>query len=174
MTAAGESTGRELAVGRGGGRQADVTAARSRLPVSVVALSAAIGVLVVAVAYTAGRLGHSGAPWADWAYWIGQLLILTPVAARMLSRRSLAGGETVTLVVVLTVAEYLVKVCYSPVAFTYADELMHWRTATDIIQTGQAVRPRTTCCRSVRTTPAWRRSPPPWPRSPGFPSSSPG
>ncbi len=42
-----------------------------------------------------------------------------------------------TLVVVLTVAEYLVKVCYSPAAFTYADELMHWRTATDIAATGK-------------------------------------
>ena len=42
-----------------------------------------------------------------------------------------------TLVVVLTVAEYLVKVCFSPAAFTYADELMHWRTATDILQTGK-------------------------------------
>jgi hypothetical protein len=141
VTAAGESTGRELAADRDGGRQADITAGRSRLPVSVVALSAAIGVLVVAASYTAGRLGHSGAPWADWAYWIGQLLILAPVAARMLSRRPLAGSETVTLVVVLTVAEYLVKVCYSPAAFTYPDELMHWRTATDIIATGHLFTP---------------------------------
>jgi len=70
-------------------------------------------------------------------YWLGQLLILTPVAARLLSRRALVASETVTLVVVLTVAEYLVKVCYSPAAFTYADELMHWRTATDIAATGK-------------------------------------
>jgi hypothetical protein len=132
---------RRLAAHRGGEKPPDTTAGRSRLPGSVVALSAAIGVLVVAAAYTAGRLGRSGAPWADWAYWVGQLLILTPVAARMLSRRSLAGGETVILVVVLTVAEYLVKVCYSPAAFTYADELMHWRTATDIMQTGRLFTP---------------------------------
>jgi hypothetical protein len=141
VTAAGESMGRRLAAHRDEEKPADTTAGRSRLPVSVVALSAAIGVLVVAAAYTAGRLGHSGAPWADWAYWIGQLLILTPVAARMLSRRPLAGSETVALVVVLTVAEYLVKVCYSPAAFTYADELMHWRTATDIVQTGRLFTP---------------------------------
>ena len=98
---------------------------------------AAIGVLVVAAAYTAGRRGHAGASWADRMYWLGQLLILAPVAARLLSRRVLVASETVTLVVVLTVAEYLVKVCYSPAAFTYADELMHWRTATDILQTGK-------------------------------------
>jgi hypothetical protein len=107
------------------------------MPVSVVALSAATGVLVVAVAYLAGHLGHAGESWANRMYWFGQLLILTPVAARLLSRRALVASETVTLVVVLTVAEYLVKVCYSPTAFTYADELMHWRTATDVMQTGK-------------------------------------
>ena len=137
MTAAGESIGRRPAAYRERGRPADASAARSRLPVSVVALIAATGVLVVAAAYTAGRRGHAGASWADRMYWLGQLLILTPVAARLLSRRALVASETVTLVVVLTVAEYLVKVCYSPAAFTYADELMHWRTATDILQTGK-------------------------------------
>jgi hypothetical protein len=141
VTAAGEPTGRELTAPRDRERQADVTASRSRLPVSVVAVSAAFGVLVAAAAYTACRLGQAGTSWADRTYWAGQLLILAPVAARMLSRRSLSGNETVTLVVVLTVAEYLVKVCYSPAAFTYADELMHWRTATDIIQTGHLFTP---------------------------------
>jgi hypothetical protein len=121
--------------GRGG--PADTSPLRFRLPVSAVALIAAVGVLVAAAAYTTGRLGHPGAPWAGRTYWLGQLLILTPVAARLLSRRALAASETVTLVVILTVAEYLVKVCYSPAAFTYADELMHWRTATDISQTGR-------------------------------------
>ena len=119
------------------GGPADTSPLRFRLPVSAVALMAAAGVLVAAAAYTAGRLGHAGAPWADRMYWLGQLLILTPVAAQLLSRRALVVSETVTLVVVLTVAEYLVKVCYSPAAFTYADELMHWRTATDISQTGR-------------------------------------
>jgi hypothetical protein len=134
---AGESIGRRPAAYREPGGPADTSAAQSWMPVSVVALSAATGVLVVAVAYLAGHLGHAGASWANRMYWFGQLLILTPVAARLLSRRALVASETVTLVVVLTVAEYLVKVCYSPTAFTYADELMHWRTATDVMQTGK-------------------------------------
>jgi hypothetical protein len=134
--AAGESvSGLPAAYSKHGG-PADISPLWFRLPVSAVALIAAAGVLVAAAAYTAGRLGHAGAPWADRTYWLGQLLILTPVAARLLSRRALLVSETVTLVVVLTVAEYLVKVCYSPAAFTYADELMHWRTASDISQTG--------------------------------------
>ena len=137
MTAAGESIGSRPAAYREPSGPADTSAARSWMPVSVVALSAATGVLVVAVAYLAGHLGHAGASWANRMYWFGQLLILTPVAARLLSRRALVASETVTLVVVLTVAEYLVKVCYSPAAFTYADELMHWRTTTDVMQTGK-------------------------------------
>jgi len=139
--AAGESSGRRPAAYRESGSPADTSAARSWMPVSVVALIAATGVLVVAVAYLAGHLGHAGAPWANRLYWSGQLLILTPVAARLLSRRALVASETVTLVVVLTVAEYLVKVCYSPAAFTYADELMHWRTTTNLMQTGKLFTP---------------------------------
>ena len=137
MTAASESLGERPAAEGGRGRPADASDTRSRLPVSLVALSAAAGVVVVAAAYTAGRLGRGDAAWADRGYWLGQLLILTPVAARLLSRRALIAAETVTLIIVLTVAEYLIKVCYSPAAFTYADELMHWRTATDISQTGR-------------------------------------
>ena len=141
MTAARESIGGRLAVQSGQSSPADTLTARSRLPASVVALLAATGVLMAAAAYTAGRVGYVGPSWADRMYWAGQLLILTPVAARLLGRRALSASETVTMIVVLTVAEYLVRVCYSPAAFTYADELMHWRTATDVMQTGKLFSP---------------------------------
>ena len=138
MTIAGRMTGRRLAApARHRGDAADATATWSRLPVSLVALSAATGVLVVAIAYTAGRLGHASSAWADRLYWLGQSLILVPAAARLLSRRLLTAAGTSTLVVVLTVAEYLVKVCYSPAAFTYADELMHWRSTVNVLLTGR-------------------------------------
>ncbi len=109
----------------------------SLVPVSAVALSAACGVLLVAAAYTAGRTGHAGSGWADRAYWAGQALIVVPAAVRLLGRRPLDGGDTVALVVVLTVAEYLVKICYSPAAFTFADELSHWRSTLNLMQTGK-------------------------------------
>jgi hypothetical protein len=111
--------------------------ARSPVSVSLVAVIAAAGVLVVALAYTSARLGHADSVWADRAYWIGQGLILLPTAIPMLSRRPLAARDTVTLVIVLTVAEYLVSVCYSPAAFTYADELRHWRSTLNVLQTGK-------------------------------------
>jgi hypothetical protein len=114
---------------------------RSRLPVSLVALSAAAGVLVAAAAYTAGRFGYSASPWANRAYWLGQALILVPSAARLLSRRTVTAAGTATVVIVMTVAEYLVKICYSPVAFTFPDELEHWRGTTDILQTSALFTP---------------------------------
>lgn len=137
MTAAAESIGGPSAECQEHGGPAENPVARSRMPVGVAALLAATGVLMAAGAYTAGRVGHVGPSWADRAYWLGQLLILTPVAARLLGRRALSANETAALIVILTVAEYLIRVCYSPAAFTYADELMHWRTATNIMQTGK-------------------------------------
>ena len=109
----------------------------SRLPVSVVTLIAAVGVLVASAAYAAGRMGYASSPWADRAYWLGQALVVAPVAERLLSRRRLSRGGTATLIVVLTVAEYLLKVCYSPLSFTFTDELLHWRSTVDILQTGK-------------------------------------
>jgi len=112
------------------------TAARAQWRVSAVAVSAATGVAVAAAADTAGRLGHAGAPWADALYWLGQAMVLVPVSARLLSRRVVAAAETVALIAILTVAEYLIRICYSPAAFTYPDELEHWRSTVDVLQTG--------------------------------------
>jgi hypothetical protein len=119
------------------GRRGRHAAARSRLPVSALAAIAATGVLLVAVAYTEGRLGHASSSWAIRAYWLGQGLILVPTAARLLSRRVLTAGETLVLITVLTVSEYLVWICYSPAAFTFSDELEHWRSTVDILQSGK-------------------------------------
>jgi hypothetical protein len=105
--------------------------------VSAVALSAACGVLLVAAAYTAGRTGHASSGWADRAYWAGQALIIVPASVRLLGRRPVTAGGTVALVVLVTLAEYLVKICYSPAAFTFADELAHWRSTLNLLQSGK-------------------------------------
>jgi hypothetical protein len=109
----------------------------SRLPVSVVALIAATGVLVASAADTAGRLGYASSPWAGRAYWLGQALVVVPAAVRLLGRRGLTARESAAIIVVLTVAEYLLNVCYSPAGFTFADELLHWRSTVNILQTGK-------------------------------------
>ena len=88
-------------------------------------------------AYTAGRLGYASSPWSDRAYWLGQALIIAPIAVKLLGRRSLTINATATLIVALTTAEYLLQVCYSPTGFTFADELLHWRSTVNLMQTGQ-------------------------------------
>jgi hypothetical protein len=112
-------------------------AAVSRLPVSLVAVIVAIGLLVVSAAYTSARLGTYGSAWADRAYWLGQILIVAPVAARLISRAAITEAATVGLVSILTVAEFLVYVCYSPLSFTFPDELWHWRSTVDMLHTGK-------------------------------------
>jgi len=118
------------------GRHAAERSRQPVSPVSAVTMIAATGLLLVAFAYTAGRLGHVSSPWANRAYWAGQAFILVPTAASLLGRRVLTASETVAVITVLTVAEYFAWICYSPAAFTYPDELEHWRSTVNVLQTG--------------------------------------
>ena len=110
----------------------------SRVPVSVITLIAALGVLVSSVAYAAGRNGTGSSSGPGVAlYWLGQVLILVPIAGRLLSRRHLTNANVVTLIVVLTVAEYLLKVNYSPLGFGFNDEFLHYRGTVNMLASGQ-------------------------------------
>jgi hypothetical protein len=111
-------------------------AVKSRLPASVVTLLAAMGVFCANAAFVAGRLGHADSVWSNRVYWLGQAFILVPIGVRLFSRRPLSKRDTITLLVVLTVAEYLLKVCYSPAALTFSDELLQWRSSVNILNTG--------------------------------------
>jgi len=108
-----------------------------RLTFSLAMLLAATGVALVGIAYSAGRLGYSNSRWADWTYWSGQLLVVVPIGAKLLGRSRLTVGTTAALALLLTVAEYLVNVCYSPLAFAFPDELWHWRSTVDLMTTGR-------------------------------------
>ena len=112
--------------------------ALSRIPISVIALIVAVGVFVSSVGYADGRAGAGtqSVPGIR-LFWLGQVLILVPVAGRLLSRRHLSNGNTVTLVAVLTVAEYLIKVNYTPLGFAFNDEFLHWRNTTNMLATGK-------------------------------------
>jgi len=117
------------------------TAERPYLSVGVVALTTALGVLVVSVAYTAGRHGQANSKVADYGYWAGTALIFIPASIRLLTRRGSTEAGTVAAITILTVAQYLVKLCYSPLSFTYSDELAHWLTAENILRTGKLFTP---------------------------------
>jgi hypothetical protein len=118
--------------------RAPEASALSRVPISVIALIAAIGVLVSSVGYADGRAGAGPSSGPGTAlYWLGQVLILVPIAGRLISRRQMNNGSTITLIVILTVAEYLLKVNYSPLGFGFNDEFLHWRGTTNMLQSGK-------------------------------------
>ncbi len=97
------------------------------------ALTTALGLLTIAFAY---RAAYDGAAWAGLGRWLGLILMFVPVAARLLVL-GVSRTERVGLLVMLTLGFYLVKVLYSPLEFKFVDELQHWRTAADILTTGQ-------------------------------------
>jgi hypothetical protein len=126
-------------VTRSGRRRSPISSLPLRLP--EVALISALGVFLVAEVFTGARREGEASPVAHLAYWFGQLLIVAPVVVRLFSSRARTRSDTIGLVLVLAVAEYLVKVCYSPTAFANPDELQHWRTATNILDLGTLFSP---------------------------------
>jgi len=93
-------------------------------------LVGAVALLVVSLANTAGRYGQ---PWAEPLLWSGLVILIAPCMYRLATltpRRT----ERIGIVVVLGLVLYLVKLFHSPVAFTFHDEFLHWRTATDIAE----------------------------------------
>ncbi|CAN5556167.1 hypothetical protein BH20CHL6_BH20CHL6_06790 [soil metagenome] len=101
-----------------------------RLP--AIAAIMGVGIFLMSIAYARARLGAAD---ASILYWASLLTIFVPAAARLLApvaRRA----ERLGLVVLLGLGLYTVKVLHSPLFFTLADELQHWRTATDILGRG--------------------------------------
>jgi len=118
--------------------QAPEASVLSRIPLSVITLIAMIGVFVTSVGYADGRSGAGPASGPGVVlFWAGQVLILVPIAGRLLSRRQMSNGGTITLLSVLTVAQYYLKVNYSPLGFTFNDEFLHWRGTTNMLQSGK-------------------------------------
>jgi hypothetical protein len=112
--------------------RAEPRAVRSpRYPASVSAalVITALGTLLIAVGYAAGRGHYSWAAVPFWAGWVGSFLALATVVA------SPAASTRVRVAVLLVQAaqQSLVRWMYSPLSFTFPDELQHWRTATDIL-----------------------------------------
>ena len=96
-------------------------------------LVAAVGLLLVSIGFQRAADDAGG---GNDLFWAGSLIIFAPIAAR-LSMARVSQRETVTLLMVLAVLLYLTKVLHSPFYFTFHDELIHWRTADDIVRTGR-------------------------------------
>ena len=112
----------------------------------IAVLVMAAGVLLISAAYAAGRsdsswagTGWAGTGWAG-AYWAGQALVFGPLFWRALSRKSqgrhrFGDADATVLVLSAAIATYLIKFCYSPAAFRFPDELEHWRTTVNLLDT---------------------------------------
>ncbi|GAA2582937.1 hypothetical protein GCM10010435_70870 [Winogradskya consettensis] len=98
----------------------------------------ALGVLMIALGYAGGRIGTGN---AQYAYWIGQVVVFTPVVVRLLSRRMAGVAESFVLVMGLALNQYLLKWMYSPDQFRFPDELQHWLATTVIVQSGELFQP---------------------------------
>jgi hypothetical protein len=92
----------------------------------------AAGVLVIAMAYDAGR---RGAGLATALFWLGQLILFAAAAVPLLSAREPQLTRT-GAVLGFAAAQYVVKNLYSPLRLKFPDELQHEAIATQISSTG--------------------------------------
>ncbi len=103
----------------------------------LLSLTSAVGILFVAVADT---LARSAAGQYELLFWAGLLLMIVPIAARLVSSQPVR-QERIGLIIVLGLGFYLVKVLHSPYGFTFSDELIHSYNVTRILETGKLFSP---------------------------------
>jgi hypothetical protein len=100
----------------------------------LVAFGVALGVLVVAIAFGRGRANQ---PWSGPLYWVGESVVFLVPAGLLLKRRAVTLVEGAGLAVIIAVATYAIKVCFSPLRFTFSDEYEHYTTLQSILTTHQ-------------------------------------
>jgi hypothetical protein len=104
---------------------------------ALLTLSSAIG---LAVCVTGDALSRSTRSASQLPFWVGLLVILAPIVARLLSQTA-TRGERVSLVTLLGLALYLVKVVQSPFGLDLIDELAHAANTEAILRTHKLFSP---------------------------------
>lgn len=95
------------------------------------ALFQSIGLLSMSWVFVQAR---TLSPSAGLFFWIAMALLIVPVALRLASAEPIR-SERIGLILLLGMSLYLVKVMYSPVTFTFPDELSHLRNVNEILET---------------------------------------
>lgn len=113
-------------------RTAAASAATSWVSLGFVALFATLGVLAVAVSYAMSRQSIASAP---VVYWTGLLLAFSPLVIRLV-QTEVSRAEALSILALTALALYAVLILRSPTMLTGYDELMHYRTLDDIVQSG--------------------------------------
>jgi hypothetical protein len=103
--------------------------ARNGIPDALLIVAA--GILLVALAYARGR-GSLG--FATPLFWTGQVLIFAFVVIRVLNP-STSPRDREFLVLLYAGAQSMIRWAYSPVMFTWYDELQHLRSLLNVLTT---------------------------------------
>ena len=93
-------------------------------------LVGAFGLLLIAIADIRWRTNSA---WATEMFWIGLLTMYVPVAIRQ-AFPDISREDRIGLIMALALGLLAVKIFNSPATFKAFDELLHWRTANDIIR----------------------------------------
>lgn len=96
----------------------------------ILSVTTALGIFLVAVACSGSR---AAAPWADLLFWTGYLVIICFPIAR-LTMRGVSRQERIATILLIGMAFYLIKVCYSPLVFNFNDEMQHWKSTYDSLR----------------------------------------
>lgn len=94
------------------------------------ALTMAVGLLIIAIA---GNLSRIGADGAEPLFWLGLGLVCVPTFARLLGTPA-TGQERLGLVALLGLSLYWIKLLHSPTAFTFLDEFIHVHNLAETVQ----------------------------------------
>jgi hypothetical protein len=103
---------------------------RVEVSLPVVLVGTAVGTLLIAIGFAGSRAGDS---WAAWPFWIGWVLS-TVLLGLAITSPTLSTRGRVAVVLFEAAQQSFVRWMYSPLSFTFPDELSHWRTAVDILQ----------------------------------------
>ncbi len=98
----------------------------------VLSFTGALGLLLLAGADALARAGEGWSSRVGVLFWGGLLMLFIPVAVRLLAIE-VSRRERLGIVLLFGLGLYLVKVVQQPLAFAYHDELIHYRTAHDIL-----------------------------------------
>jgi len=105
----------------------------------LLSLVATAGLLAVACANIGAK---AGAVWAEPAFFVGLIVLVVPIALRLLAESS-ARHERIALVVLLAIGLFVCKVLRDPLRVGSYDEFLHVRTVDDILRTGALFSPNT-------------------------------
>jgi len=119
------------------GRQAVHRLSITRLRVTVswqplILASTGAGLLLMGLADEQARIDG---PMSLPLFWAGILFMMGPSIWGLVAPTP-SRNERISIVLILGLALYLVKVMASPIAFTLPDEFTHWRTLDDVLSSG--------------------------------------